>query len=325
MEYMREKLNDIKKQNDRELILSVLWDLGKYSETAVGTNIVLSLENIEYDNRGNAYLKVDSQDNNEAGYDFSTMYKAVIGAILQNKYKYVDYIEGGLSLLKKEPFLETIFAANSVDDIRKILMEEHEKCISERKKSKRLVNKRSYVAGRIGIVVISIIAIALAAYFISNYFFISKRDSAYIAGFESYISKDYIKVIDDLSAVDSKYMDYKEKYILAISYIRTENLTDEQKENIINDLNVLNLEKLFDYWIFLGRGEYETSQNMAMQLSDDELLLYSYMKEREYLKNNTSVEGQEKADRLAELERNIESYKKDFEQNVSSDNVIDMH
>lgn len=324
MEYIRKSLIDIKKQGDRELLLAVLWDLGKYNEKTVDYNATLDPENIEYDNRGNSYIKAESIED-ETNSDFIIMYKAAIGALLQDRYKYVDYIEGGQSLLRKEAFLATIFEANSIEDIRKILMEEHEKCISERKRTKKLINKRLYVVGCIGLVIISLAAITFGTYFFRNYFFVGKRNNAYIAGYESYLSKDYIKVIDDLSAVDSKYMDYKEKYILAISYIRTENLTDEQKENIINDLNVLNLEKLFDYWIFLGRGEYETSQNMAMQLSDDELLLYSYMKEREYLKNNTSVEGQEKADRLAELERNIESYKKDFEQNVSSDNVIDMH
>lgn len=325
MDYIHKSLNEIKKKEDSDLILSVLWDVGKYEDMDDITNISLNPDNIEYDDRGNTFLINESIDENACDNDFLEMYKALCGALLQRKYKYIDYIEGGQSLLKKDQFLNRIYEANTVSAIRELLRDEHVEIIEHNKTKKKQVNKVMYYILVVCLGITILLSVFLGAYYIKDYFFIDKRNQAFISSYESFLAKNYVKVIDDLAFVDIKYMNSMEKNILALAYIRTENLTDEQKENIINDLSVRNLEKLYDYWIYLGRSDFSSSQNMAMQLSDDELLLYSYMKEREYLKNNTSIDGQEKADRLSELEDYIERYKNDFEKSTSQSNTIDMH
>lgn len=59
----------------------------------------------------------------------------------------------------------------------------------------------------------------------------------------SYLSGNYVKVIDDLRDIDIKYLDQHQKYILAVSYVRSESLTSEQKENILLTITVDGEEK----------------------------------------------------------------------------------
>lgn len=323
MEYERRGFVDLKKSNDKELILSVLWDVGKMIEdNAVYT---LNPEVLEFDERGNAYFNSTDEEAKSVQCDFIAEYKALIGSMLQSKYRFVDYIEGGLSLLKKDKVLNEVYLAESVDEIRAILHKEHVDRIYDRKKNKKDIRKSNYVLLMVATIILFISTTLLSVYFIQDFYFKDKRTAAIVAAFEAYQSKDYIGVIDSLSFVDNSYMNSKEKCILAVSYIRSENLNDEQKENILNDLNILNIEKLYDYWIYLGRNKFADSQNIAMQLSDNELLLYSYMKEREFLLNNTNVDGQEKTDRISELENYIQGYKKEYDSKVESATSFDMN
>lgn len=317
MEYERKELSELKKNRDVDLILPILWEAGKLEDESQVKRFTLNPDELLYDDRGNVYLKKEDELNDDSKWDFLAEYKALIGSMLQTKYKFVDYIEGGLSLLKKDKLLNDVYLAESVIDVRKILREEHTKVIEGKKKNKIEVKRRRFIILEIFIVIFAISTLILGVYYLKDYQK-DKRSIAFINAFEAYQAKEYISVIDSLSSVDSSYMDSKEKYILAISYIRSENLTDEQKENIINDLNLLNIEKLYDYWICLGRSEFEGSQNIAMQLSNNELLLYSYMKERENLINNTTLDGQKKTDRLSELEKYIQDYKSEYEKKAEA-------
>lgn len=49
-----------------------------------------------------------------------------------------------------------------------------------------------------------------------------------------------------------------------------------QKKNTISALSLETNEKVLDYWIALGRLQTEEAENIAQQVSDNDLLLYAY-------------------------------------------------
>ena len=55
------------------------------------------------------------------------------------------------------------------------------------------------------------------------------------------------------------------------------------------------------------------AENIAMQCSDDELLLYAFMTEKAILEKNTEISGEEKASRLQVLEKKIEDLANQYE------------
>ena len=65
-------------------------------------------------------------------------------------------------------------------------------------------------------------------------------------------------------------------------------------------------ESKLDYWIYLGRSDTEQAADIALRLSDDQLLLYAYMKEKAITEENTELTGAEKSDKLNEITKKQE-------------------
>ena len=122
---------------------------------------------------------------------------------------------------------------------------------------------------------------------------------------EAYISNDYVACIDSLKDVGISSMDVSTKYILAVSYAKSENLKRDEIAGIISRLSLYSNEKELEYWISLGRGDMSTAEDLAKALSDDQLLVYGYMKELNWLESDMSISGEEKQQRMSELQNSI--------------------
>ena len=64
---------------------------------------------------------------------------------------------------------------------------------------------------------------------------------------------------------------------------------------------------MMEYWIYIGRLNPLEAENIAMQRSDDELLLYAYMLEKDLTETDNQMTGEEKATKLSELEGKIKT------------------
>ena len=158
------------------------------------------------------------------------------------------------------------------------------------------------------LIMLSVLTVA-GAVFAGIYFgSIRPYDSAVKSAMNAYVENNYIAVIDAMKKIGLEQMDYHQKYILADAYINSENLSTEQKENILSNMTVNQNEKIFDYWIYIGRQNAVEAENIAMQLSDDELLIYAYLLDKKIVQTDTRMDGEEKKSRLAELDRKIEEY-----------------
>ena len=116
----------------------------------------------------------------------------------------------------------------------------------------------------------------------------------------------------DLADYEVDRLDIETKYILAVSYARSESFKKEEISNIIDKLSQASSEQEMEYWIYLGRNQLAEAQNTALTLSDDKLLIYAYMKEIDAVENDIQMDGNTKQERLTQLQNSIESIGKKY-------------
>ena len=277
----------------------------------------LGPENLFYDRNYRGFIK--SRDLYEKGLagdeeNFLEQYKALIGYVMQKKYSFEDYYLGGKDLYRKNAFLKKLVERNSLKEIKDLLIAEYEQAKDITLHKRVEVNKSWYRLNK-WCLVAAILLIASAGIYITYAMLVLiPRKNALLNASNSFLDGKYIKVIEDLKNVDMKYLDKYQKYILAVSYVRSESLTPEQKENVLETIHIDGEEKIKDYWIYLGRLNTAEAENLAMQRSDDELLLYAYITEKAILEKNMKISGEEKIERLADLEKKIEELAKQYEE-----------
>lgn len=303
--------------------LRALIEVAKLSEIFRNIKFTLNPENLYFDRNFRIYVKfrdVYEQGMNGEDKEFLEQYKALIGHVIQNKYSFEDYYKGGNDLYKKNVLLKKISESSQLNELINLLENEFEETENLFFNKKVEVNKSWYQLNKwclviaVGLITVSSVYIT---YLCAS---VLPRKNAMIQASNEYLSGSYINVIDNLKQVDLKYLDKYQKFILAVSYVKSESLSSEQKETILTSLSIDGEEKIKDYWIYLGRLDTVEAENIAMQRSDDELLLYAYMTEKAILEKNTKITGEEKAERIKNIEQKISELAKQYE---STDEIED--
>ena len=218
MEYRENPLKNIKTEG-RLFVLTALLSAADLE----GTVSDLRPKNLVYDIYGRVTLKAsneeelqseDSMDkaSNISGESFVKQYKALCGHLLQDKYKYSDYYEGGMSLLEKDSFLKNIKESETIEEVKAALLGEYQKIYREDKEKKSLVGKKKYFAIRLALAMISVLLCGACVYILFNYFRETRIDKAMIASYEAYLNKDYPKCINAMSNIKMKDIDEDRKH-----------------------------------------------------------------------------------------------------------------
>lgn len=307
------KIREEKEENKFLLLLDAMQLVALLMEYSFD----LHPENLFYDanykiwvQMRDVYLKGEHAD--EA--DILKKEKVLCAYVLQNKYSYMDYYEGGMELLKRNKILKEIYEKEDANALKAYLGQKHRQLLEDKSKYIREVKKNTYLIKSIMAIVFPVLTVILLGVGIYYYETMVKVQQTLLAADNHYIAGDLIAMIDDMEELSIEQMDLEHKYILAQAYIRSEDLTVEQKENILASFNLSSNEKMMEYWIHIGRLEVEEAENIAMQYSDDELLLYAYMKEKALTETDTNMDGEEKQQRLSELGDKIEELAKPYTQ-----------
>ena len=237
---------------------------------------------------------------------FLQRYKALIGSVLQRKYKYDNYMSGGSDLYKKNKLLSELVDIEMVEDIQNRLFAEYNHLLRETESSQKLVSKKSVLISRIAIPVLAI-ALAITAFFGGRMLFIDiPFQNSVVAANIAYIHGDHLTVQRELRNYSINRLSDETKYILARSYVSTEALTHTQIQTILTSLARLTDPILFDYWILLGRLYFVEAVDIAQRVGDDELLLFAYLKQEVFVRNDMSMPGEERLALLSYLENHID-------------------
>lgn len=296
-------------EEDSSVVLLVLIQIDALKEALQEYSFSMAPDNLYYDRNRLVYIK--TRDSNSKGNgleekEFLENYKALVGFSLQNKYSYEDYQQGGILLLSKNPLQNKIREAKNSEEIKCILLEEYQRIELERKENKMLLNRSSFFIMKISIIFLVIICsifLSFTGYFVLK---VNPYQEAVIKASNAYLEQNYVGCIDALKKIKVSDMQTHQKYILANSYIRSESLTQEQKNNIIETISLKEKSIRLDYWIYLGRGEITQAVDIAMQQSDNELLLYAYMKQKAAIETSNTLTGEEKAKQLEDINTKME-------------------
>lgn len=300
-------LSQLKKE-EKKYQYQFLINFSRLRQTEKGYRIILTTDNIYYDDNYLPYIKnrdlYPTADYTEEE-DFLMQYKIFAGGILSKKYGVEELQESGLTVLKDEPAFADFYEAESVEALVQVLKEKKAALLKKEKETTVRTDKMSYLVKSVLAITASVLLAAAAGVLGYGFFYVIPRQECVICANEAYIQMDYVTCIDSLETIEPEEMDVSTKYILAVSYARCESLKKEEMEGIISKLSLMSNQKELEYWIHIGRMEYQAAQEKAQALSNDQLLIYAYMKELDQLESDTSLDGEEKQERISTLQDKI--------------------
>ncbi len=265
-------------------------------------------ENIYYDDNFMPYIAFRDIRMPEEITDEETFlerYRQLAAGVLSKKYSYQQIVESGIEIVKKDKRASFVLEERNLSEFYLYVKQKAHEIYEDNRQNKIRLDKKKYRIGNR--IVIGILAVLLAATVYTGYqtFVILPRDKAVIRASRAYTVQSYVECIDCLKWIEPEQMDTYTKYILAVSYAKTEAMEKAELNNVLNKLSIYSNEVELEYWIAIGRSAYDRAENMAQALSDDKLLIYAYMKELNYLEGNVTMDGEEKQNRMAQLSNSI--------------------
>jgi len=275
--------------------------------------ISLSLSNLLIDiNLRPLVMMRDAKHNNSI--EFIEKYKALIGSVIQPRYKYEDYLSGGSDLYKKLKLLSDISALETIESIKEFLTREYINTIQKNQRIKQLVLKKYVIICNITIPILATLLITAGVFlWIALFQDIPFKNDVIYAN-SAFIAGEYVEAQRALSEYKVSNLSFESRYFLSRAYIITEALTDVQKEHILTGITLRTDSVIFDYWIFLGRLQFDEAIDIAQRLGDDELLLFAYLKYEVVVRNDTTISGEEKTALLNDITGKIDALQRDREE-----------
>lgn len=230
--------------------------------------------------------------------------KALILHIFHPELPFEQLIQGGVAL--KDKFSETVARMDEMEDLDAFVQNE----LREQKKliatTQRLVPKTKYFIYRtVGIV--GLILATVSGVFSYYFWMDSQKQNAIIAAQSNFIVNNYAATQNKLEEYSPESLPKSAQYILAVSSIQLTDLTDEQKESILNTISVKSDGNTLNYWIYTGRGNFKEALNLAQNLGDDQLILLAYTNLYQLTKLDSKMDGAEKQKLLADYTKEIEN------------------
>ena len=239
---------------------------------------------------------------------FLMTYKALIVSILRPKLDF-ELLVNGITAIS-DSLVQDIVACESYDDVIKYIHEAYDKAYQEEKKKKITVSKLTWRILSIGIGIFSVATITLGVVAAYYHFWSNPIQKATINAQSHFINKQYDSVADDLQGVAVNRLSKEAKFVLASAYVRLDNLSEEQKLSVLNTITPSSEDNLLDYWIYLGKGDYKKSLDLAQNIGDDQLTLHAYTNLYEQTREDKNMNGAEKQKKLGEYRKEIEELSK---------------
>lgn len=299
------------KKEDKIKKMEVLMQVAELEKLYMKFEFSLCPKNLYYDRLGK--VKVKKRDiipahDEDRKQQFLNMYQALIGYIMEGSRPYDDYLSGGAEILKKKEEFVKLMTPETLQEEKSLLVKMYENARSrEEKTTLRVDRKKQRILSVYAVVSAFALAGLLAAGIYSFGWYIPRQERITAAN-DAFLKKDYITVIDSLRDFAVEDIEHPQKYILATAYIQgqaVDTFSTADKEAILSKITYDASETVFNYWIHLGRLEVAEAEELAMQMSDNQLLLYAYMQELDQLEQGSGLSGEEKNNREQELREEI--------------------
>lgn len=217
-------------------------------------------------------------------------------------------IEGAGTL--QDPLSKNIQTALSPEEIDQMISEQVVIQKMKQERQNQLVNKKSYTLFKWGSLVL-LVATLILGFFVWNYALKEVPTQERIITAEAnYIANDYSGVLSTLKEDTPENLPKSAQYVYAVSSIQLDNLSNEQKEMILNNISQKSNENTLLYWIYIGKGAFEKALDIAQNVGDNQFILHAYTKLYDATKLDTKMNGEKKQELLTKYEEAITKYMK---------------
>ncbi|SLC88999.1 type VII secretion protein EssB [Mycobacteroides abscessus subsp. abscessus] len=80
---------------------------------------------------------------------------------------------------------------------------------------------------------------------------------------------------------------------------------------ILNNVSLKSDTNYLDFWVHIGRGDFEEAIDVAKKIGDYDLILYGLVQIREQIVNNPDLTGEEREEQLSQYENQYDEYTKE--------------
>lgn len=241
--------------------------------------------------------------------------KATIAMMVDDTHEFTTYLSQDHTV-KMAHETKEIIEANTYETLQEIVERNLQKQEAAEKLAIRVPTKK-WKTQRYAIMALIICLLPALGYTVYASIFKLPETNAYVESNNYFLEQEYSSVIDTLDKYNEENMPYVVQYQLANAYIQTESLTEEQRKNVQNTITLQSNENYFLYWIDIGRGNVEKAIDRARLLEDRDLIIYSLLKQRELVKTDQSIEGEERKQQLSQIEQEIKEYTDEMEEEMN--------
>ncbi|GIO23677.1 type VII secretion protein EssB [Oceanobacillus sp. J11TS1] len=244
---------------------------------------------------------------------FLKQYKCLVIALFSKTYTFDQLYQGSLQNADETEFQRQVREMDDLSHLISLLEDSYKKEQKKTEATMQLVPAKRFRLFKglsIGMVILSVLLIIPLAYFV--FIKLPYQDKLHTSHHE-YLASDYGDVISTLQGEDPEKLPFVNKYILAVSYIHVETLSDEDKKVIMRNVSLNSDENYLLYWIYNGRGNFEESVDIAKYINDPSLIMYGLIKQIEQASNDPELTGTEREEKITELEKELEDYREEHD------------
>ncbi len=242
---------------------------------------------------------------------FFQQYKCLAVAMFSKKFNFDELYSGSIHNANDTDFEKQIAGTENLEALIAVLEANYIKEKAETDKNMQMVPRKKFRLFKQ--LSISMIAVAVILLIPLIYLFFNRlpEQNHLLQAHTYFLTNDYGNVISELETNEPKDLPYSAKYILAYSYIQTENkmLSSEQKEVIMKNISMKSDENYLLYWVYNGRGDFTESMDLAMYVDDPTLILYGLLQQIEAAKNDPDLSGSEREEKIQKYEEQLAEYK----------------
>lgn len=235
--------------------------------------------------------------------------KATISALVDGQHTFGEYLLYHKTL-KLSNESQSILSSGTWDELSTVI-QNRIKALEKEEKAFVHIPEKKWKTGRYTLWGTVIVLVPLLLFAIYTLFFSHPKQEAYVESGESFLKQKYSEVIDRLENYDPKKMPYVVQYELAKSYVTYEPLEGVARKNVENAITLQTDSQYLLYWIYIGRGMSEEAIDLARIMEDRELIMYGLVNQKEQIKLDDSLSGEEKETQIKEVDTELSQYEKE--------------
>lgn len=172
-----------------------------------------------------------------------------------------------------------------------------ERVIISKSKYKTLSKNKLFYRASLAVAIILIIV--LCGYIIP-------LKSKKIELYEASQNSDSTKILKLVQKINIGTMSKNEKIVADKAIINDQvELNDDQKSNIIGQLNTKTKDDILDYWMYIGKGEFDEANNSAIAVSDADMQIYALLLLINEAQNDDELDATERKELIDGYESQI--------------------